>query len=97
MDDRLQELRREAAEEILESFDFGHQVVDGQGWEHSTGDDEWVKRLFFADDENPGGDSLKGHLAVRFAPDGDEALDAWAFVDGQPAGNPGVPFRGPTR
>lgn len=92
----LDERRRQAADLVCEGYDFGYQVADGQGWEHG-GDDEWVKVLFFENDDEPDADSLKGHLAVRFAAGSDEVLETWAVVAGQPAGNPGVSLQGPGR
>lgn len=96
-DKDLDERRGEAADAAYEGFDFGYQVADGQGWERSTADDEWVKVLFFENDEDPSADSLKGHIAVRFAPGGDEVVDAWAVCDGRPCGNPGSNLAGPGR
>lgn len=89
--DEIDLKRNEAADVVLEGYDFGYQVVDGSGWERTIPGDEWTKTLFFENEEDPSGPTVPGNLVVRFETGSAAVEEAYAIVNGEIVGNPGSP------
>lgn len=79
--------RRSAADYEIETYDFGHQVVGADGWEWNSGSDEVSKAIYFEDEENLDGPSIKGHFVVRFEKGTAEVQDAYGSINGNDIGN----------
>lgn len=83
----LSDLRRTAAEEAYQEFDFdeGCTPVADSGWD-DDGLGNLSKILFIADQDNPDGPSLKGVFDVTFEDGSATANVVWATLDGNDIG-----------
>jgi len=81
-DGNLDDARREAADELYEGFDFGWQVKDANGWEFDDFSNEWTRVVFLENEDQPGGDSVKGSFTVHFDPGTADPNHAYANVQG---------------
>lgn len=71
----LIEMRREAADQKFQDFDFGSaQVEDMGGWEYEGNGDEMTRTVYFASIDEPSADTQRGHFTVRFL-DGSAAIE----------------------
>lgn len=85
--------RQEAADEACESYDFGYEVIDGSGWEYTVPGDEWVKPLYFRNEEDQDGPSVAGSFVVRFSPSTSEIAECYGIVNGEMVHNGPPPGR----
>lgn len=84
----LAERRREIIEERFTGYDFGFQVEDADGWSTETPETEWSRAVYFENDTDPSGASIKGYYVVRFALDSAVVVEEYAIMGGQIFGNP---------
>lgn len=79
--------RRSAADYEIETYDFGYQVVGVDGWEWNSGSDEVSKTIYFENEEDPDGPSIKGHFVVRFENGTAVVQDAYGSINGNDIGS----------
>ncbi len=87
-DNRLEARRRAVLEERFTNYDFGFQVEESDGWSTETPETEWVRVVYFENDENPSEGSIKGYFVVRFAANSAVVVDEYATMNGTLFGNP---------
>jgi len=86
---KLNDLRREAADREWGRYEFGDAVVDEKGgWEHMSGSGvkEWTRPVYFANSEDEDGPTARGYFTVVFLPETNEVMDVYAGINGNDVG-----------
>jgi hypothetical protein len=77
----LDQKRNNKANRFFENSELlGFQVEDANGWERSTGSNEYCRTVYVLDDERPQGPTRAVTLVVVFEKDTDEISDV--SIDG---------------
>lgn len=69
--------RPHIADECFANADFGWQVKDADGWIKYDSEHKLQRVVYFEDESNPDGPSIKGTLFVEFWPDNEALKDCW--------------------
>lgn len=90
----LETLRRQAADDAFERYDFGSGVTveDSDGWEFVSGNGPWAwSRAVFLSFGDLNADSRKAVFKVAFADKSATPVSVMALLDGVPVGRSGTP------
>jgi hypothetical protein len=79
----LADLRREAADQKFQDFDFGAaEVEDMDGWEYAGNGGEMTRTVYFRDLDDASNPTQRGHFTVRFGDGSAEISEAYGMLGG---------------